>query len=443
MFDAGVMTTTQTPATAAPQRRSVVLYLTSGGLSIFGNALAAIVLPVIVLTKTGQIGAAALVAAVTAVPQLLAAIGGGVIADRFGRKRLSIIADLGSAASIAVLPLIELTVGLSLGWFIAAALVGAIFDVPGMTAREALLPAVARAGKLPVARLSGINEGLSGLGMLIGPALGGLLVAVTAPTTALWVTAITSGLAALATALLPRGLDRMPTITTAETVTTAEDGAASRPPVPFGPRAALADLREGLRIVRREPTVLWLCGLTVGAFLVIGPVVALLLPAWFTEAGQPGLMGPVISAIAFGGLVGAGLYSLLGTKISNRVTITIGLVVMAVGLTGVMIFPPYPLLLTAAVLAGSGSGFFGPVFTTVITERIPEQAYGRVLGLQNAGTLAAAPVGMVLAGFVAEQWSVAAAGWTLAVLWLIITVGSLASPWLRGIDRTAGAEEVR
>lgn len=80
------------------------------------------------------------------------------------------------------------------------------------------------------------------------------------------------------------------------------------------------------------------------------------------------------------------------------------------------------------------------MFTTVLTERIPEHAYGRVLGLQNSGTLAAAPVGIALAGFVAEQWSVAAAGWTLAVLWLIITVISLASPWLRGIDRTAGAE---
>ncbi|WP_161606400.1 MFS transporter [Microlunatus speluncae] len=437
------MTTTQTPITAVPQRRSVVLYLASGGLSIFGNALAAIVLPVIVLTKTGQIGAAALVAAVTAVPQLLAAIGGGVIADRFGRKRLSIVADLGSAASIAVLPLIELTVGLSLGWFIAAALLGALFDVPGMTAREALLPAVARAGKLPVARLSGINEGISGLGMLIGPALGGLLVAAVNPTTALWVTAITSALAALATALLPRGLDRVPTDPADQAVDAK----------PFGPRAALADLREGLRIVRREPTVLWLCGLTVGAFLVIGPVVALLLPAWFVAVGQPGLMGPVISAIALGGLIGAGVYTVLGTKISNRVTVTIGLVVMAVGLIGVMIFPPYPVLLVAAVLAGSGSGFFGPVFTTVLTERIPEQAYGRVLGLQNSGTLAAAPVGMALAGFIAEQWSVVAAGWALAVLWLIITVGSLASPWLRGINqgginqgginRTAEVEEAR
>lgn len=434
MFDPDVMTTTQTPATAAPPRRSVVLYLTSGALSIFGNSLAAIVLPVIVLTKTGQIGAAALVGAVTALPQLLAAIGGGVIADRFGRKRLSVVADVGSALSIAALPLIDLTLGLSLGWFIAAALLGALFDVPGMTAREALLPAVARAGKLPVARLSGINEGLAGLGMLVGPALGGLLVAVADPPTALWVTAITSGLAALATALLPRGLDQLPQDAA------AEESTEPKPARRYGPRAALADLRDGLRILRREPTVLWLCGLTVGAFLVIGPLVALLLPAWFTAAGQPGLMGPVISAIALGGLIGAVLYSTFATLISNRVTITLGLVVMAFGLVGVMIFPPYPLLLTAAVLAGGGSGFFAPVFTTVLTERIPEHAYGRVLGLQNSGTLAAAPVGIALAGFVAEQWSVAAAGWTLAVLWLIITVISLASPWLRGIDRTAGAE---
>lgn len=421
------MTTTQTTTTARAPRRTVALYLTSGALSIFGNGLAAIVLPVIVLTRTGQVGAAALVAAVTALPQLLAAIGGGVIVDRFGRKRLGVIADLGSAASIAVLPLIDLTVGLSLGWFIAAALLGAIFDVPGMTAREALLPAVARAGKVAVPRLSGINEGLSGLGLLIGPALGGLLLAFTAPTTALWVTALTSGLAALATALLPRGIDRVPE--------------AERASVGFGPRAALADLREGLRILRREPVVLWLCSLTVGAILVIGPLVGLLLPAWFTSAGQPALMGPVLSAIAVGGLVGAGGYSLFGTKISNRVVTASGLVVMAAGLVAMMIFPPYPVLLAAAVLAGAGSGFFTPVFTTVMTARIPEQAYGRVLGLQNSGTLAAAPVGMAVAGFIAQQWGVAAAGWTLAVLWLIITAASLLSPWLRRLDRSTETEE--
>lgn len=68
------------------------------------------------------------------------------------------IADLGSAASIAVLPPIDLTVGLSLGWFIATALLRAVFDVPDMTAREALLPAVARAGKVPVPRLSGTSS---------------------------------------------------------------------------------------------------------------------------------------------------------------------------------------------------------------------------------------------------------------------------------------------
>jgi len=120
----------------------VIRYLLADALSLFGNAVAAVALPWLVLVRTGDAAAAGVIAAAAALPILLAAVVGGWVVDRFGRRRISVGADLASAAAIAALPLVDAWTGLTLAWFIALGIAGALFDVPGMTAREALAPDV-------------------------------------------------------------------------------------------------------------------------------------------------------------------------------------------------------------------------------------------------------------------------------------------------------------
>src|SRR5690348_9054757 len=117
-----------------------VAYLASYLLSLLGNSIAGVALPLIVLQVTGSVLGAGTVAAATAIPAVLAGLLMGVVIDRINRRTSSVVTDLISGASIAALPLIDVVSGLNLGWFILFGVLGSLGDVPGMTAREALLP---------------------------------------------------------------------------------------------------------------------------------------------------------------------------------------------------------------------------------------------------------------------------------------------------------------
>jgi len=132
--------------------RLPILYLSSYGISLLGNSVTAIALPLLVLFTTGSAGDAGLVAIAAAVPSAIAGLLMGSLVDRINRRTAAILSDVISALALALLPIIEATVGLSLGWFIAIAVLNSFGDVPGITAREAMLPAIARAAHMDASR---------------------------------------------------------------------------------------------------------------------------------------------------------------------------------------------------------------------------------------------------------------------------------------------------
>ena len=93
-------------------KRVPILYLTSYALSLLGNSIAGIALPLLVLQTTGSLASTGILAATTAIPAFLAGIFLGVVIDRVNRRTSSVTADLISAASIAALPVVDLVTGL-------------------------------------------------------------------------------------------------------------------------------------------------------------------------------------------------------------------------------------------------------------------------------------------------------------------------------------------
>jgi MFS family permease len=156
--------------------RSVLVYLTSYAFSSLGNSVAAVVLPLVVLTTTGSALDAGIVAAATAGPAVLAGLLMGGLIDRFDRRTMSIVTDLISAAAIAALPIVDLVTGLSLGWFVLFGILSSFGDVPGLTARETLVPGVQRRSGLSFERIVGLREGVSAVTMMVGPAVAASLV---------------------------------------------------------------------------------------------------------------------------------------------------------------------------------------------------------------------------------------------------------------------------
>jgi hypothetical protein len=328
-------------------------------------------------------------------------------------------ADLASAASIAALPLVDAWTGLTLAWFIALGIAGALFDVPGMTAREALGPDVAAAAGVPLERLAGLREGIGGAVLIVGPAAAGGLLALLDPVTVLWATAACSALAAAVTATLPAGV-----------------GAATG-------RSGLLEVGPAWAVLRGDRLLLTVTLVSVGAVAVIAPLQGLLLPVHLVAQDAPGVLGLVITAIALGGIGGAGAYAAVGVKASRRTVFVLALLAATAGTVGLALLPPAPLLLGAGVLVGVGMGPLSAMTAALLGERIPERVRGRVMGLQNAAVLGVAPAGMLGAGLLVEATDVRTTGMLVAGLWLLVVVATLLAPALRTLEpvEVAGADD--
>ena len=402
-------------------------YLSSYALSLLGNSIAGVALPLIVLQATGSALGAGTVAAATAVPAIIAGLLMGVVIDRINRRTSSVVTDLISAAAVAALPIVDAITGLSLGWFILFGIIGAVGDVPGMTAREALLPAVLRRSGDSAERIVGIREGVAGVTILIGPAIAGTLMVLFEGSTVLWITAATSLLAALVTLLIPH-----------ETGVIVADERA-----PLAAGSVWRPLHEGWLSLLRNRLLLSLTVIGLASIAVLGSLQGLILPVYFTLINEPGLFGFVLSALALGTLIGAGVYAALSSRLGRRAW----LLLSAAGITGgiaLMAALPSPWLVFAgAFLVGLFSGLINSLVGVLTIERIPEALRGRILSTQNALMMVAAPAGILLAGAVAEFAGVGAAAWVVASLWIGALVVILAARSLRTLDSDAPGEEER
>jgi MFS family permease len=406
-----------------------VLYLASYALSLLGNSIAAVVFPLIVLQLTGSLLSAGILVAATAVPAFLAGLFAGVVIDRINRRTSSVVADLISAASIAALPIVDLITGLDLGWFILFGIIGAFGDVPGMTAREAMLPSIVRHSTLTAERLIGIRESLAALVIIVGPAAAGTLMVLFEGSTVLWITAATSLAAAVLTLLIPRRVGALAAIPG----TAAAGGDATRP---VG--SVWAQLREGWSVLFRSNRALR--AVTLLSLVMVAVLTALqgmLLPAHFAFINEPGLLGFVLTAIAAGTLVGGGLYAVFGSRGGRRTWFVTGLSGTVIGIGAVAVLPAVPVLFAGAFLFGFSSGLFGSLIGVLMLEGIPERMRGRIMGTQNSLMMIAAPGGMVAVAVLGEQFGLRTAGICVALLWLVAALTALIAPVLRTLEAPA------
>lgn len=394
-------------------------YLASYLLSLLGNSIAGVALPLIVLQVTGSALGAGAVAAATAIPAVLAGLLMGVVIDRINRRTSSVVTDLVSAGAVAALPLIDMLSGLSLGWFILFGVIGSLGDVPGMTARDALLPAIVRHGGIAAERLMGIREALGAVALLLGPAAAGTLMVLFDGSTVLWITATTSLMAALLTLLIPH---RIGAVVTAdgEAAPTAE--------------TAWTQLRDGWRVLFRSPFLLVTTALSLVSVIVLASLQGLILPVYFTLVEQPGMLGFVLTALAGGMLVGGVVYAVAGSRGRRRAWFLAGLIGSTLGFSVIAALSSVWVVFAGAFIVGLASGLFGSLIGVLMIERIPEHMRGRIMGTQNAIMTAAPPVGIVAAAALTEYADVNVAAVALASVWLIALVLGLSARSLRTLE---------
>ena len=323
-------------------RRSPAVWFASYGMSLLGAGIASVVMPLLVLERTGDVLAAGVLATVTTAAAAATGLLSGLLVDRIDRRVVAVVSDLLSALSLAALPVVDALWGLDMTAFLVLGLLGAVIRVPGMTAQESVLPVLARLGDVRPGRLDRLiatRETVGNVLLLAGPGLGGLLVGLLGLSPAL---VLTTAATSVAAAVLTLVLDPRVGVV----------GPRDRTQ-PGGPvRRAVTDLVVSWRFLVRHRLVLGatLVGATFVA--VLSSLQSTLMPAYFTAEDLPALTGLTLSAIAAGSIAGSALYAATTGRVRRRTWFVIGMTGTLVGFVAVGSMASPWLVLAGAALVG-------------------------------------------------------------------------------------------
>jgi MFS family permease len=407
-----------------------------------GNAMATIAIPWFVLETTGSTTDTALSGAAGAIPIVIAAVIGGVWVDRVGHRQASIYSDIASGITIALIPILYLLGWLSFPVLLGLIFFGALLDAPGVAARGALVPDLAGLAGWRLEMVNSIHEVIESGSGLVGPLLGGLLIAALSAGNVLLVDALTFGLSALVVALLvPRVLEsgKQNAETATHPLTPSQEGEHDTESVVSASRV----LRPDIETINEDSLPVWqafhagvvyvwadgplraIFGSAVLLNFLLAPVFGLLLPVYMQEVAQSSVgLGAVIAAFGGGSVLGAIVYGAWGHRWSRRVTFLVGVVAIGLGVVGVGLLLPIPYMVGSFFLAGLIAGPNGPLINTITQERTPAKMRGRVLSIVNAMCFAGGPAGFLVAGLLLSviglQATFLAAGALFAITGLVL-----------------------
>lgn len=406
----------------------IALLETTNLLSGMSNGVVTIAIPWLVLQRTGSVTAAGLVAALSALPGIFASPLAGWAVDYFGRRIVSIVSDVMSAIAVAAIPLVAMVTDLNLSIILALAMLGAVFDPAGYTARRALIPDVADASGMEVTRLNGLHEGIFSIGWIIGPLAGSLLIAALGDTAAFWVP-----FALFITATILIGLLRVSD--------TGQVAKAERKEAGIAPLSAWQNASLGAKLIWRDRTLRAITITVMVLAAIYLPTETVLLPAYFTELDSPQSLGFILAALAAGSVIGSFSYSWLNRRMKRRTIVYVALLGTSVTFFPIALLPPMGILTSFAFLFGLMWGPMQPLLTTIVQLRIDPDAQGRVFGIQTAAFYVAPPAAMFLAGVAAESFGVGPVLLTIAGLLALTALGVLRVKSLRDIDlvRSSGS----
>lgn len=387
------------------------------------NSVAGVVMPLVLLSRTGDVLAAGCLALICAVPQVLAGIVGGALLDRLNRRDVAVASDLVSAACVAALPVVDAVAGLSFGWFVLFGVLGAVGDVPGMTARDTLLPAVAERDRRDLQSFVGVQQTVESVVTVVGPAFAAIAMGAFGPINALWITSGLSVLAVLAMLTVPRGVGgaHLPS------------HGKERAPRPLL-REALRDAGRGFSLlVRGDRLLLSSVALALLLVMAVGGFQGLVLPAYYSSMGTPELVGFVTSACSLGTLVGSLVYTRFALDLSRRLWYVLSFLGMSCGIAVIGLLPDLPLMIAGAAVLGFSAGPLAALLNFFVFDSVPEADRGSVLGTQNALYLAASPASMFLCSAMVTAFGLRAASLLLIASWTALAVFALSMKTMRRI----------
>ena len=410
-------------ATSPRPFASLVTLQIANVLSGTANSAVLVLIPWIALDLTGSSSVAGLVVGLTGVSVLVAAPFVGAIIERHGTRRVSIVSDLLSAVSVVLFPVLALVGALNVATVAALAVLGALIDPAGYTARKSMIPSVATASNRSLEKVNSVHEALTGVGWVAGPAVGALLIRWVGAVDAMAATAVAFVVAALAVALIRRQ---------DETERAAQRQAAGG--------SLWRSSLEGFQALRAD-RALWIFTLAIvilaGIYL---PLESVVMSRHFKDIGEPGGLGLVLSAIGLGAVVGAAAFAWLCRWIKPSGIAVAGLAASGLAVLGMASLPPTAWFAAVGFLLGVAWGPSGPLENLLVQQRIPADLQSRVFGIQLSLFYAGTPIGAAALGLLVEWVGVQASFVIAAVSFLAVVLGLAALGALKPLNTPRHAD---
>ena len=236
-----------------------------------------------------------------------------------------------------------------------------------------------------------LNAMMFNLARVIGPAIGGLVLAGLG---AAWCFALNAAsflavLIALLLMRLPRDVGRKTN------------------------RHMAADISEGARFVWRHPIIRPLVVL-VGAASLFGFSYAVLLPAFASDVlhvGEAGY-GVMNAAVGIGALIGSVAVATMSRREGKGRLLTVGSLLFPAALLGLAVVRNYYAALVFLMLVGLGFVSQNVLANTLVQSAAPDQLRGRVMSVYSLMFFGTAPFGSLLAGALAQQFG---SSWAIVI----------------------------
>ena len=399
----------------------IISLFTANAISLVGNVLSAIAIPWFVLQTTGSATRTGITGFFTVLPVVLAGFLGGTLVDRLGYKRTSIIADLASGVTTALIPILYFTIGLEFWQLMVLVFLGALLDAPGSTARNALVPELAEMAQMPIERATSLIHIIERSARLIGAPVGGLLIALIGTENVLWLDAasffISAGIIAV-------------TIKVHQPVHHEEEEPSGK---------YFDELRAGLRFIYNDKLVLAIVIMIMATNFLDAVFSGVVQPVFVKQVyGQALDLGLLIAANGGGAVIGALIFSAVGPRLPRHTVFVFGFVLTSLKFFLYAIYPPLWIALVFVVISSMGAGPLNPIIGAVEFERVPRNMRGRVGGAIGAGAWSAMPLGMLIGGVLTEQLGVRAMLIGLGVIYFTTTVSMAFIPAMKEMNRREG-----
>jgi MFS family permease len=371
------------PAVAAPAipdaplrgNRDFWVVLVGQGVSSFGDAITNTALPLLVLALTGSGLAMGVVGVLSTLPDLVIGLPAGAYADRWDRRKMMFLADLGRAGLTALIPISVWLDGPTLALIMLVTFPLNVLRVVWLAAFTAAVPGLVGRGQIP--RANAIFEAFFNVGWIVGPALAGFLAATIGPGPTIALDALTFALSAGALLLVRRPL---------------------KPEARTEPSHLVADIREGIAFVVRHPTLRAVIALwTTSSVVFAGLTSALIFYITIDRGDGSGVVGVVLSAFAVGSLGGSLVAARMAFHAVGPVML-VGITGIGVALVVVALDVPVAVLVAGAFVAGILNANVLVSYLTLRTQLSPDALLGRVGATARTLSVGMMPIGALVAG---------------------------------------------